>query len=90
MQVASNESQTFGRMLEGVEHVSFLVTRYALVEYAYFSPSRGSNALMDHLSGDEISSLKRDMVMLYSSILKFLAKASAYYSGKTASRYSYH
>ncbi|KAF4546202.1 uncharacterized protein LTHEOB_4199 [Lasiodiplodia theobromae] len=84
LQASSNESQTFGRMLEGVEHVSFLITRYALVEHAYFSPSGGTDALMDHLSGDEKSSLKGDMVMMYSSILTFLAKASAYYSERIA------
>ncbi|KAK0640158.1 hypothetical protein DIS24_g9626 [Lasiodiplodia hormozganensis] len=90
LQVASNESQIFGRMLEGVERVSFLITRYALVEHVYFSPSGGSDALMDHVNGDEKSALKRDMVMLYSSILRFLAKASGYYSGNTASWYSNH
>lgn len=78
----------FGRMLEGVERISFLITRYTLVEHAYFSPSGSSDALMNHLSGDEKSALRRDMIVLYSSILKFLAKASGYYGGNTASGYS--
>lgn len=77
-------------MLEGVERVSFLITRYALVEHVYFSPSGASDALMDHVGGDEKSALKGDMVMLYSSILRFLAQASGYYSGNTASWYSNH
>lgn len=77
-------------MLEGVERISFIITRYTLVEHVYFSPSGGSDALMDHVSGDEKSALKRDMIILYSSILKFLAKASNYYGGNTASGYSVH
>ena len=72
-------------MLDGVEKVSFLITPYALVERAYFATTAPLGSLVALIRGDEIESLRNDVIMLYGAILRFLARALHYYNSNTAS-----
>ena len=60
-------------MLEGLEKVSSLITRYAMVEDMYLR--RSSSSLEGQLSNA--------LIRLYTSILVFLAKSRKFFSRKT-------
>lgn len=63
-----NDSQTFGAMAEGVESVSSLITRYAIVEQLYIQkPSVAKDQLTQAI------------IKLYTAIMKYLCKAKTYY-----------
>jgi hypothetical protein len=67
-----NDSQTYGAMIEGLEFVSRLVARYALVEELYL---QGTSVEKDQLA-DSIT-------RLYAAILVYLSKARRYYDRRT-------
>ncbi|KIM99246.1 hypothetical protein OIDMADRAFT_65994, partial [Oidiodendron maius Zn] len=75
LQLVINESQPFGAMLEGLEYVSNLIARYAIVEELYLSQSSVA-----------IHQLSNSIVKLYSSILIFLGKAHGFFDDNTAKR----
>ena len=62
-------------MLEGLEYVSNLIARYAIVEELYLSQSSVA-----------IHQLSSSIVKLYSSILIFLGKAHDFFDDNTAKR----
>ena len=62
-------------MLEGLEYVSNLIARYAIVEELYLSQSSVA-----------IHQLSSSIVKLYSSILIFLGKAHGFFDDNTAKR----
>lgn len=67
-QMAVNDKTAFGEMIESLEAVSHLITRYAILEELYL---QRSSAARDKLE---------DMVVrLYAEILTFLAKARKYF-----------
>ncbi|CAD6572877.1 MAG: hypothetical protein ASARMPREDX12_005527 [Alectoria sarmentosa] len=76
LQAVVNETHTYEGMLEGLEKVSSLITRYAMVEDMYLR--RSSSSLEGQLSNA--------LIWLYTSILVFLAKSRKYFSRKTGGR----
>ena len=79
LQITLNDAQTFGAIAEGVETVSRLISRYAIFEAAYL-----------HSSGRTPSAAQRKLsealIVLYSAILTYLAKAGRYYNRSTPER----
>jgi hypothetical protein len=65
-------------MVEGVEHVSNVITRYTIFEKLYLR--RNDTAAAD-------GQLKQSITRLYSAILEYLAKAARYYNRNTASAF---
>lgn len=78
-QAVVNDSQTFGAMAEGIECVSHLITRYAILEKLYVNTHRKAAA------DDQ---LKESIVKLYSAVLRYLSKAARYYHQSTTSAYN--
>ncbi|KAI9771411.1 MAG: hypothetical protein M1839_002801 [Geoglossum umbratile] len=77
LQIAVSDSQTFGEIVEGIELVSNLITRYAIFEALYL---QRASAAKDQLT--------QSMVKFYGAILKFLLKAVRYYDRNTASTFA--
>jgi hypothetical protein len=65
-------------MVEGIEHVSNLITRYTILEKLYLRTN--ATAAAD-------GQLKQSIVRLYSAVLEYLAKAARYYNRNTASTF---
>ena len=68
-------------MIEGVEHVSSLITRYDILEKLYLLPTTAPTLAKEQL--------EKSIVKLYSAMLKYLSKAGRYYSRNTASAFMY-
>ena len=77
LQIFVNDSETFGAMMEGVEQVSFLITRCTILESLYLSSSCQSSGTRQ---------LREAIIKLYVSILRYLAKARRYFDRGTAKR----
>ncbi|KAH6620888.1 hypothetical protein B0J18DRAFT_369374, partial [Chaetomium sp. MPI-SDFR-AT-0129] len=77
LQCATSDLQSFGAMVDGVERVSGIMPRYAILEEAY---------LQKHPLSAAQQQLKIALVKLYTSILRYLAKARRYFSTGTARR----
>jgi hypothetical protein len=75
--VAVNDSQTFQAMLEGVELVSEIITRYTIVEKLYL---QRDSSVKDRLT---LAILK-----LYTEVLVYLSKAEKYYQKSTLSEFT--
>ena len=71
-----NDAQRFASVLEGIELITNLISRNALVEGIYLQQS--SRAV--HL-------LEPAILVLYTRILTYLAEAKRYYTQSTASEY---
>jgi hypothetical protein len=71
-QVMVNDIQTYGAMIEGLELVSSLITRCAMIEWLY---------LQEDSAGKE--QLVESITRLYIAILVYLAKARRYYDRRT-------
>ena len=70
-------------MIDGVEHVSNLITRYTILETIYLDTlTEAKTAVRDQLQ----SSLTK----LYAAILAYLAKARRYYDRSTVGEYFVH
>jgi hypothetical protein len=67
-----NDSQTYGAMIEGLELVSSLITRYARVEDLYL---KGTTAEKEQLADS--------IVRLYTTMLVYLSRARRFYDRKT-------
>ncbi|KAM3075671.1 hypothetical protein ACMFMG_007803 [Clarireedia jacksonii] len=79
LQIAVNDSQTFGAMCEGIESISNLISRCATIELRYL----GCNV---NLTSTVKNQLETSLVRLYSAVLTFLSQAKQYYSQNTAAR----
>ena len=79
LQITFNDVRTFGTVAEGVEAVSRLIARYAIFEAAYLH----SNSHTPSVTQERLSEA---LVVLYSAILRYLAKAGRYYNQSTAER----
>ena len=79
LQLTLSDAKTFGAMAEGVETVSRLISRYAAFEAAYL-----------HRSGHPLSPaqqlLSEALIVLYSTILTYLAEAGRYYNKSSRNR----
>jgi hypothetical protein len=67
-----NDTQVYGAMIEGLELVSSLVTRYSIIEGLYL---QGTSVEKEQLA-DSIT-------RLYTAILVYLSKARRYYDRRT-------
>ncbi|KAI9827413.1 MAG: hypothetical protein M1819_006954 [Sarea resinae] len=77
LQLVVDDSQIFGAMLEGIEYVSNLITRYTLFEQVYL---RGASGHRDNL--------EHGIVKIYAEILAYLSTAKRYYSHHTIGRFT--
>jgi ankyrin repeat protein len=77
LQISLNDSQTFGEMIEGLEVVAHTLTRYTIMEQLYLC-SGPVSSIYDQL--------RENLIKLYVSILRYLARAKAYFSKSTLRR----
>lgn len=73
-QVILTDHQTFGAVVEGMERISNLISRYAIFEDLYLNPELKS-----------YDGLERALIELYLRIFKYLSKAIKFYKKGTAS-----
>lgn len=74
-------------MMEGVEHVTYLITRCTIMESQYLCTTAGQeNNLADSLDSRVKTLLPPSLEDLYAAILEFLAKAGHYYGRGTAGK----
>ena len=76
-QMAVNDKRAFGEMIENLEAVSYLITRYAILEELYLQ--------RDSTARDKLEEM---VVQLYAEILTFLAKARKYFLSSAKSENS--
>jgi hypothetical protein len=69
IKITVNDVETFGKMAEGLEQVSKLITRYTIFESLYL-----------HVGSTIEDQLADAIARLYAAILSYLSKASRYYS----------
>jgi hypothetical protein len=74
VQAGFNDINVFGHVVENVESISGLITRYTVIEMLYL-----------HEECEATPQLSESITMLYAAILLYLAKAKAYFSGNTLS-----
>jgi hypothetical protein len=74
-QVALSDKQVFGAMVEGLETISHLITRYAMFEDLYMQ--------RDTAARDELEAM---LTGRYAEVLTFIAKAKKYFQSSTASK----
>lgn len=79
LQLTINDSSIFGAMLQGVDAIAKMITRYAIFEGIY---------LESHVLTPAETQLAESLTKLYASILVFLGKALHYYSKSTAMRFA--
>ncbi|KAH6964919.1 hypothetical protein EDB82DRAFT_436112, partial [Fusarium venenatum] len=77
LQIACNDSQTFGAMVDGIESISSLIVRCSVIEQLCLSDG---NTLPSQ------NQLRQALVKLYISIMRYLTKARRYFSKRTLSR----
>ena len=75
LQVAVSEQQVYISMIDGSEHVSDVIARYAWIETLYL-----------HASSKMRTQLQDAILKLYIGVLGFLAQARRYYSKRTYQR----
>ena len=63
-----NDKKVFGEMIENLEAVSHLITRYAILEELYLQQNSTARDKLEEM-----------VVHLYAEILTFLAKARKYF-----------
>ncbi|KAL3471968.1 hypothetical protein BJX99DRAFT_262791 [Aspergillus californicus] len=78
LQIAINDTNLFGAMIQGVDAIAKMITRYAVFETIYLGVRSAPTAADEQLR----SSLTR----LYAAVLTFLGKALHYYNQNTALR----
>jgi hypothetical protein len=79
--VAVRDIQTFGAMMEGMEFVSNLVTRYAIFEKLYLQTTTGEGSEPELRTKGQLT---QAIIKLYISILNYLSSARRYYDRHTA------
>jgi hypothetical protein len=75
--MTTNDVQTFGAMIEGIELVSNLITHCAIFEELYLQTAITSGA-----EPGVTDRLAQAILMLYVTILRYLSKAKRYYGGR--------
>ena len=82
LQITVKDADVFGSMMEGVEIVSRLISRFATFEAVYLPP---------HLSAFSTAQeqLSDDLVSLYEAVLSYLSAACRYYGASTGERFRY-
>jgi hypothetical protein len=70
-----SDAQRFASVLEGIEQITNLLSRYALIEAIYLRQSSRAVDLLDQA-----------VIKLYAHILTYLAQAKRYYLQNTASK----
>ena len=68
--------QTYGALVQGLEYVSMIVSRYTQVERTYI---RGTSTYQKHLT--------TSLVQLYACVLRYLIAADEYFGQSRARRY---
>lgn len=76
-QVAVNDKKTFEELIESLEAVSHLITRYAIFEELYLQ--------LESAARHELEDM---IVRLYAEVLTFLAKARRYLQSSATSKKS--
>ncbi|KAJ4304648.1 hypothetical protein N0V90_000174 [Kalmusia sp. IMI 367209] len=79
LQVSVSDVEIFSSVGEGIELVAQLITRCAVHEAVYLGSATEE-------IGANQSLLRRELELLYSAILSYLAKAAAYYTRNTPKR----
>ena len=79
LQMTLSDVQIFGAMAEGVETVSRLISRFAIFEAAYLHGSGHTLSLAQQ-------KLSEALIVLYSTVLTYLAKAGRYYQQSSTRR----
>ena len=74
-QVAVNDKKVFGEVLENLETISHLITRYAMFEELYLQRNSAARA-----------ELEMKVISLYAEVLTFLGKARKYFQTSTRSK----
>lgn len=74
-QIAVNDRRVFGEMVESLETVSHIITRYAILEELYLCRNSAARDKLEDM-----------VVRLYAEILTFLAKAKKYFQRSTKSK----
>ncbi len=69
-----NDAQQFASVLEGIELLTNLIARYALIEAIYLQQSSKA-----------VDLLRQAIVVFHARILHYLAKAKLYYTQNTGS-----
>lgn len=77
LQAFVNEHQINEALLDGLEYITSLITRFAMVEGLYLSPRATS------VAGEQLSDA---IIRLYGAVLIYLAKAAKFYSRSTSGR----
>ncbi|KAI1479017.1 hypothetical protein F4774DRAFT_419115 [Daldinia eschscholtzii] len=76
LKASINDTEIFAAMIDGLEKVTCMISRYAIFEIVYFQrPAAASREL------------KSSLVMLYSSILTFLAHSYHYFGQRASKRF---
>ncbi len=75
--VAVNDKRAFGETVENLEIVSYLITRYAILEELYLQRKS--------VARDKLEAM---VVRLYAEVLTLLAKAKKYFQSSTTSKES--
>lgn len=75
-----DENKSFGSMLEGIEEVSNLISRYAIFELLYLQQKPAVIA-------ESKDQLTLSLVSLYTAVLQYLCKASQFYMQTTPSEF---
>ena len=76
LMVTINTTKTYGSLVDGIECVSRIISRYTQIERTYI---RGASKLQDDLAPS--------LVKLYTSTLKYLVAADEYFGQSRFNRY---
>ena len=75
--IAVNNKRAFGETVENLEIISYLITRYAILEELYLQRKS--------VARDKLEAI---VVRLYAEVLTLLAKAKKYFQSSTTSKES--
>lgn len=76
LQISTNETEALGHIIEGVEHVTKVISRCAIIEAIY---------LEDCVTKAQ-EELRNTQITLYAAILKYLVKANDFYTSSVRKR----
>jgi hypothetical protein len=76
--MAVNDSQQFGHLLEGIEMITHLISRYAIFEDLYLNQNTSTSV-----------QLEQALIRPYTLVLRYLSKAKKFYSLNVLSEFIY-
>ncbi|KAF8850217.1 hypothetical protein BDZ45DRAFT_205985 [Acephala macrosclerotiorum] len=79
LKIATNDCQIYGAMVDGVEHISNLITRYHVLEAIYLKPVAGGDS-------KPREQFEASLVKLYAAIMLYLVKARRFFEKSTVRR----